>query len=346
MIKTKHLVILGIALAVLLAVNLMQKRGHKKATSQASHEELVASDIVPADLGRITIGHGDDAETVVLSNTPVGWTVDTAWHAIADQSRIETLVRNVSGLDGEFRSDNADVLDDYGLIGEQVVTIRGYDPAGDEVMAIDLGRKTGQGQGNFVRQPANDKAYLTQTNVMAQLGIYSDDSAPTSRYFLKLQAVKEDRLDVDQMTITGDEGALNFVKVFAIEEPDSLGTNPVLDRNTWEWQLAGPDQTALMKTKVDAVLNSMVAVRATDLVDPKADLATYGLFEPRRSASFTLQDGRIINLIFGDKREAVDGAPAGTFMRMSGEATIWVVTDYAVNNIFKSLADLKQESDS
>jgi len=120
----------------------------------------------------------------------------------------------------------------------------------------------------------------------------------------------------------------------------------VLDRNTWEWQLAGPDQTALMKTKVDAVLNSMVAVRATDLVDPKADLATYGLFEPRRSASFTLQDGRIINLIFGDKREAVDGAPAGTFMQMSGEATIWVVTDYAVNNIFKSLADLKQESDS
>ncbi|MFT5233642.1 MAG: hypothetical protein ACI9UQ_001676, partial [Candidatus Krumholzibacteriia bacterium] len=174
MIKTRNLVILGIALVVLLAINLMQKSGHNKATSQASNEELVASGMVPADLSRITIGFGPDLETVVLNNTPVGWSVDTAWQGAADQSRIETLVRNLSGLMGEFRSDSADVLADYGLTGDAVVTVRAFDPAGVEVAAIDLGRKSGQGQGNFTRQTNSNKVYLTQTNMMAQLGIYSD----------------------------------------------------------------------------------------------------------------------------------------------------------------------------
>jgi len=344
MIKTKKLVILGIALAILLAVNLMQKRGHTKATSQAARVELVQSDIVPGDLSRITVGFGAETELIVLSNTPVGWTVDTAWHAAANLSRVETLVRNWSGVQGEYRSDNADVLADYGLVGESVLSLRAYNPAGDEVMALDLGRKIDQGQGNFVRQPDNNKVYLTQTNLMAQLGIYSADKAPQGRYFLKLQAMSEDRLQVDQMTITDADGERTFVKIFATEEPDSAGAVPEIDRSTFEWQLASSPATVLVKTKVDAVLNSLVAVRATDLVDPKVPLTDYGLDVAERSASLTLQDGRTIVLHFGDEREAVDEAPAGTFMQLEGEPTVWIVTDYAVKNIFKSLADLEPGS--
>ena len=42
MMKTKNLVLLGIVLAVLLGINLMQKSGHKKATSQSSVAEIIA----------------------------------------------------------------------------------------------------------------------------------------------------------------------------------------------------------------------------------------------------------------------------------------------------------------
>lgn len=343
MIKTKNLVILGVALVVLLGINLMQRQGHQKATSQSASTDLLIADLVPADLSRITLGQGAQAEAVILSNTPTGWVVDTAWNAKANQQRIEALVRELTGLSGEFRSDSEEVLADYGLGEATAVHIRAYDPAGAVVMALDVGRKPERYPGNFVRQPDNNKVYVSQKNLLGQVGIYGEPDLPPNRYFLELQAVQEDRLEVDSMVIETREGTLELAKVFATEEPDSAGSAPNVDRNTWEWQLTGKSGTALAKSKVDAVLNSLVAIRANDLVDPAADPASYGLDQPQRRAVLRLQDGREISLDFGNDREAVDKAPAGTFMRIEGQDDFWVVTDYAVKNIFKSLDELKAE---
>ncbi len=349
MMKTKNLVLLGIALAVLLGINLMQKSGHKKATSQSSVAEIIADGFVPADLSRITIGYGAETEVVVLSNNPTGWTVDSAWFATANMARIETLVRNISGLTGEYRSDSAEVLADYGLGADGAVRVRAYNPAGDLVIALDVGHKPERYPGNFVRQPDSDKVYVSQKNLLAEVGMYDGPEMPKSRYFLELQALQEDRLEVDRMAITTDGERLEFVKDFAVEaatEGEAEGV-PVLDRNTWEWSLEGVAEggaeAGLAKTKVDAVLNSLVAVRATDLVDPKADLAGYGLAEPSRRAALQMQDGREIVMTFGHDREAVADAPAGTYMQLGGDDTVWVVTEYAIKNIFKGLDELKPE---
>ncbi len=343
MIKTKNLVILGVALAVLLGINLMQRSGHKKATNRSAATELVVAGLVPADLSRIVLGQGSQAEAVSLSNTPTGWMVDTAWNAKANQERIETLVRDLTGLNGEFRSDSAEVLADYGLGDSTAVLVRAYDPAGAVVMALNVGRKPERYPGNFVRQPDNNKVYVSQKNLLAQLGIYGEPELPQSRYFLELQAMQEDRLEVDSMEIGAGEGTLKLAKVFATNEPDSAGAAPTIDRNTWEWQLTGKSGTTLAKSKVDAVLNSLVAIRANDLVDPTVDAADYGLDQPGRRAILHMRDGREISLDFGSDREAVDKTPAGTFMRIDGQENVWVVTDYAVKNIFKGLDDLKAE---
>ncbi len=345
MMNTKNLVIIGIILVVLLGVNLMQKSGHKKATSQSSVAQIIEEGFVPADLSRITLGYGTEAEAVVLSNNPTGWTVDTAWHAQANLARIETLVRNVSGLLGEYRSDSAEVLGDYGLGADGAVQIRAYNPAGELAFALDVGHKPERYPGNFVRLPDNNKVYVSQKNLLAEVGIYDGPELPKSRYFLELQALQEDRLEVDRMAITNGDERLEFVKDFAEEAPaeGAEDSAPVLDRNTWEWSLTGASDASLAKTKVDAVLNSLVAVRATDLVDPKADLAGYGLAEPTRRAALQLQDGREIVMTFGNDREAVEDAPAGTYMQLGGDDTVWVVTEYAMKNIFKALDELKPE---
>ncbi len=345
MIKTKNLVILGVALAVLLGINLMQKNRHTKATNQSSVAVLVTAGLVPDDLSRITLGLGTETEAVVLSNTPTGWTVDTAWQADASQERVDTLVRNLTGLTGEFRSDSAEVLADYGLADTSAVHIRAYNPAGEVVMALDVGNKPERYPGNFVRRPDDNEVYVSQKNILAQLGLYGGPELPQNRYFLELQAMKEDRLEVDAITVTDAGHSLKLVKEFATNEPDSSGAAPTVDRNTWEWRLDGKPGTALAKSKVDAVLNSMVAVRATDLVDPAADLAGYGLADPGRRAELHLQDGRTIVMVFGDTREAEGKAPAGTFMQVEGSDTVWVVTDYAVKNIFKPLDELKADQD-
>ncbi len=345
MVKTKNLVILGVVLVVWLGTSLFQKNAHRKATSQPAEAVLVPDGFVPADLSRITLGQGGLNEAVVLTNTPTGWMVDTAWNARASLDRIESLVRNVTGLTGEFRSDSGEVLGDYGLGDNDALLIRAYNPAGDLVIALDVGGKPERHPGNFVRQPDNNKVYVTQKNLLGQVGIYGEPEAPGNRYFLELQALQEDRLEVDRMVVDNGDQRLEFRKVLA-QDPVVEGAEDApatFDRNTWEWRLAGEQGAALAKTKVDAVLNSLVAIRATDLVDPQVDLTEYGLDQAGRQAKLFMQDGRVLQLNFGRDREAADGAPAGTYMQMDGESTVWVVTEYAVNNIFKDLAELLAE---
>ena len=60
MIKTKNLVILGIVLVVLLGVNLLQKSGHRKATSRSSVVELLPAGVTAEQVARITLGQGGE----------------------------------------------------------------------------------------------------------------------------------------------------------------------------------------------------------------------------------------------------------------------------------------------
>jgi len=342
MIKSKILVVLGVALAVLLAINLVQRSGHKKATSQSATAVIIPGPIVADDLSRISLGFGDNAETVVLNHQPTGWVIDTAWGAAVDQTRVDALVRNLQGLTGEYRSDNAAVLSDYGLADDNAVHINATNTAGETVIGLKVGRKPERYPGNFVRLSGENSVYVCQKNILGQLGIYGEPEAPKSRYFLDLQAVKEDRLAVDKIVLKGDQ-ELTLVKKFAVEEPDSAGAEPTIDRNTWEWELAGHAKAALAKTKVDAVLNSLVVIRAADIVDPDADLASYGLDSPARQASLYLQDGRVVTLNFGGEHTASAGSPAGTFMQVAGQKTVWVVTEYSIKNIFKTESELESE---
>ena len=348
MITTRNLSILAVVLIALFGISLLQKSGHEKSTSRSSVTELVATGLTADDLDRITIGYGSDSEAVVLVRTPAGWVVETAWNAAASQQRIDALVRNLTGLTGEFRSDSAEVLADYGLDGAGSVTVRATGTDGATAIALDVGRKPERYPGNFVRRPDDNRVFVSQKNVLSQLGIYGDPELPQSRFFLELQAVQEDRLAVDRIVVQGVDFAWDLAKEFAAaapvpDAPDSAAAAPGIDRNTWEWQATTGSGPALAKSKVDAVLNALVAIRATDLVDPGADAAVYGLANPGRRAELHLQDGSAIVLEFGDDRAAAEGVPAGTYMRRVGEPTVWVVTEYAMKNIFKPLAELQAE---
>jgi hypothetical protein len=347
MMKTKNLVILAVILVVLLGVNLAQRTAHRSETGRSSVVELLPAGITPDQLARITIGQGDQDEAVVLEKDPDGWKVVSAWNARANLQRVEGLVRNLQGLTGEFRSGSADVLPDYKL-DAQAVRVRCYDDAGAAVLALDVGGKPERFPGNFVREPDADDVYVSQKNILAQVGIYGDPEPPTSRYFLELQAVKVDRADVDRMVVSGDGFGWDLTKDFATvpppaDAPDSVQAEPQVDRATWEWRRTAGDGPALAKSKVDAVLNSLVSVRATDIADPAVDPATSGLDAPARRAELHLQDGTTVVLEFGADREAVADSPAGTYMRRDGDDTVWVLTEYAVKNIFKTLEELQAE---
>ena len=343
MLKTKNLVILAVILVLLAAVNFIQKSSHRKSTSGSAVAVVLAGDFQKDNLGRITLGFGPDQETVVMSSTPAGWQVDTAFNAAASGERIDTLLRNLSNLSGEFRSDKASVLDQYGLDEAGSVKIRAYDKSGAEVLALDVGKTPERFPGHFVSVPGSDAVYLSEKGVLGNLGIYGPPAAPTGKYFLDLQAVKEDRLAVDRILLEDGKATVDLVKEFAVEpvpEGAPEGTEPGVDRMTWEWKLGGGKEAALAKTKVDAILSALVSVRAADVADPAAPVNDYGLDAPLRKATLFLQDGSQRVLEFGNSRPAEGAQTAGTFMQVQGNPAVWVVTDYTTKNIFKKVEDL------
>lgn len=363
MLKTKNLVILAVILVVLAGVSYLQKSSHRKSTSGSAVETVLAGEFTKESLGRITLGFGPDAEQVVLTSTPAGWQVDTAYHAAASNQRIDSLLRGLSNLAGEYRSDRAEVLGQYGLDEAASVKIRAFDQAGQPVLALDVGKTPDRMPGHFVRVPGSDRVFLSQKGVLGNLGIYGPPAAPESKYFLELQAVKEDRLDIERIVLEDGDGKLDLVKEFALEQaaPEAEGAagaagadgadgaagatgaaaEPKVDRLTWEWLLNLDGETVLAKTKVDGVLGAVVSIRASDVADPTVPAADYGLEPPVRTATLHRQDGSQLVLEFGSSRPAEGEQAAGTYMRVTGEPEVWLVTDYTTRNIFKKLDDLK-----
>jgi len=344
-IKNRTLLILAGVLVVLLAINVIQRTSHRKRTSRSSTEVLIPGPLAADDLSRITLGHGGEADLVVLSRGPEGWLVETAYDAPANQARIDALLRNLDGLAGEFRAEKASVLADFQLDDASAVTIRGFGPGGEAAFALDVGARPERASGNFVRVPGSDRVYLSQVNVLSSLGLYSGPDAPKSTHFVDLQCVKEDRRAVDRIVLDDGGAVLEMVKEFAVVEPapdDTTGAGPETDRDTWEWNLVRPEAKPLAKTKADGVLGALVSVRAVDVDDPDAVPADYGLDQPARTATMVLEDGTEKVLEFGAERPAEDGQ-AGVWMRVRGDRAVWVVTDYTVKNIFKTAADLLPE---
>jgi len=345
MINNRTLIILAVVVLALGAVSFWQKSAHQSRTSRSSASVLIDREIKGDDLDRITLGQGETEVVLDLVKTPEGWTLATSWDAPVSQDRIDGLLRTLSNLAGEYRSDDAGVLADYGLDDSTAVHIRGYQ-GGSQVFGLEAGN-TSQGQpGNFVRLPDRNAVYLSRESVLSQLGIYGEVAAPKARHFLDLQAVKEDRNAVDRIVLRDGDQVIEMAKEFAPNPPaegDTTGADPGVDRLTWEWKLVKPGTEMLAKTKADGVLGSLVNIRAADVDDPGGDLAAYGLDSPARSATLVLEDGTEMVLEFGAERPADGDKQAGTWMRIRGQDRIWVVTSYTTKNIFKSLEDLRPD---
>ena len=350
MIKNRNILILAGVLLVLLGISLVQKAGHEKSTGRSSTVKVVEVTVTADQLDRVTLGFGEDEEAVVLLSTTTGWVVASAWDAPVSKQRLDTLLRNVSGLSGEFRSDNESVLADYGLADEGSVKVRAYDKESNLALAVDIGRKPERFPGNFVKRPGSSAVYLSQISLLSHLGLFDGPAVPGNNHFIDLQAVREDRLAVDRITLDDGGQILELVKEFAEEKPvegqetvDGDDESAGLDRSTWEWKMTSPQPKALAKTKADGVLGSLTSIRALDVDDPADDFTAYGLAEPSRTATMVRQDGTEITLEFGGVREAWGDIQAGTWMKVRGKPTVWVVAEYTVNNIFKSVEDLLPE---
>ena len=338
MTRNRPLLILGLAVVALLAVSIVQRVLHRRAVTTPATTTVVAADFDPADINRVTVGAGDDSLAVVLERLGEGWVARTAWDHPADTRKLQELLAAVDSLQGEFRSDEAAILDDYGLGPQSApvkVTLFGKD--WQPVCALLLGERADDGSGVFVRAPSSHAVYLTRTEVRGKLGLWSPEAKPESRHFLDLSVFKTDAAGIRRIALHQGDKTLVMEKVLTAAGPGDGSAPPPQD---WEWTLTAPSRRALAKTKVDGVMNAMAAVQAADVADPGAAMEMYGLWKAERRVEVTLADGSTFELRVGDARPAADGVQEGRYCMTSRDRKIWVIREFKIDQIFKKLEDL------
>ena len=346
MLSKRSLYLLVVFVAALALISLLQRQSHQRTTSRASSETLIAGVYTADDLQRIVVGYGADDEALVLERQPDGWTVATAWAAPASGQRIDSLLRSLSGLNGEFRSDDRDVVPDYGFTDTTTVVITAEGNDHTRAFSIEVGKKAERSVGNFVKRPGENAVYLTGKSVLSDLGLYSGPGRPQAKHFIDLQAYRIDRNEVEAITLHDGDQTIVLRKDFPESAAASDTTDLALesDRSVYEWKLLQPYRKAAAKTKADAVQTALVSLRAVDVADPGVDRAVYGLAAPTRTAIVELQDTSTVTIAFGHERQRdSDDQPAGRYLVIGDDPTIWVVSEYVVANIFKSYEELLPE---
>ncbi len=347
MLKSRTLIVLGILLVALVAISLIQSVSHKRSTSRSHTSPVLTGAFAASDLQKIQIGIGTEPAEIVLENLPDGWVVRTAYSHKANQSRVDNLLQNLSDLQGEFRSDAEEVLPDYGFTDSTTVTITGYAAdGGDPVFQLEVGKKPERSVGSFIKVPGSSAVYLTSKSILGSLGMYGETDRPKNKHFYDLEVHRCDRLEVDAITLYDGDSVVALQKEFAEPEPaenDTTGAVPEVDRNVYEWKITQPQVKTALKTRGDGVLGALATIRAVDIADPEVDLATYDLAKPAKRATIRLQDGTERTFLFGAKREGADDVQAGYYVQVAGDSTVWVVSEYLLNNIFKSYKELLPE---
>ena len=339
--KPRTLIVMAVAVAALLAVSLFQNTSHRRAVTSSDTSSLFDVSFEGEQINRIVVARGEDDSTrVVLERLPDRWVARSAWSHPADQRKIDELLETLEGLRGEFRSDEASVLADYGLgpdASPVVVTLFGAE--WQELMSLELGNTPPGATGVFVREPGNNVVYLCRTNVLGKLGMWQGPATPQNHTFLDLKVHECAREDIETIRLhTLDQPTLSMAKVYA--EPDSTGT---VDKSSWEWVLTEPERRPLAKSKVDAIMSALTNVQAADVADPKGSWEDYGLWKADRRVEIALADGTEFELRFGASRPAADGKPDGVYVMTSDDTTVWVVKGFKTDAIFTDLATLLPE---
>lgn len=346
--NARTLLILAVLVLALFAVRVYQDRSHELKTSTSDTIAVLDAAFTNTDVNRIVIGFGADSTAIDLERLPESWVARSAYDHTVDEARVNSLLNELNGLRGEFRSDTGDVLADYGLgLDNNKIRVTLYGTEWENIFDLDIGEKSEGGTGNFIKRPGQDAVFLTRSNLLGQMGLYSGPELPHPRHFLELEVFKCDREAIASISIHDGESSLGMEKIYsapeAIVADDGTTTQGEIDYSIWEWALVEPEPQPLAKTKVDAIANALASVRAKDVDDPMVNLDTYGLWRAERRISVVMRDGSEVELRFGSQIQSGDESPTGQWLMTSQDRTIWILDTWKADQLFKTLEDLKPD---
>ena len=334
--NARALTILGGVLVVMILLYTVTSRSRSDLDESGGFVDLVEGTLSTDEVFSVRVEHGEDGFRMVKRGSD--WVLTSHHDAPANVNKLRTLLGNLETTDAEIRSEKADVLGDYQLRDDQALHLRIDDEAGDPLVDLYVGERSGNG--GFVRRAGSDEALRAGHNFLSDFGVWGEEiAAPAHTTWMDLQAFKAERDSVQSIELVGAGGRLALAKEFEPVAADTTGAVPAVPA-AFEWRLTAPENFLAKKTVADGILGSVVSMRARDVVGAAdADsLAAWGLDDGADRVSVTLGSGLTRTVRFG-----AEFGDDTVYFRVDGEPLVWAMPSYLKDNIFKDVDALRPE---
>ena len=350
--KEKNLIILCVVFAVLMSLVFVKKSMNKSVPTVEEVtniiEPLLSGDTVSKIVVRI--GNGISEEEDKPKNVSVlkendSWIVETQYGVYANESVITKVLEGFDLLEGELRSDNKEVLADYGIDDASGVHVEFYRPNAEKIHVL-VGTKQAGYQNNFVRFGDKNAVYAVAVNLLASLSVrdQEDDKKIDANRWVDKKIARIDSEDVV---------AFKVVETQAGQELTVVDLKRELVDGKKKWKSNIPYSFGMSASKIKNVFSVFNNTHSREIIAPD----TEGVFDGSKwVGSFTLTDGGKIKIIRGNKDDTGDNyyvkregatyhylVPASTFnSRMDQQGNIFAGNVLGINE--KSLESVEINS--
>ncbi len=312
----KSLIILCVIFTLLIGL-VFVKKGMKLSVPTTEEVSAIVTAPVSSDsISEITLRLGDGMEegedssqNVRLRKVSDQWVVESQYGVRANDRVITSALEKLDRLEGEMRSDKAELLGDYGISGDKALHILLEHDGG--VVHLVVGMEKAGFQNNFVRFGEKNAVYVVNENLLTAFGVRGDEGEE----YLDVGKWSDKRITnlvVDNLIGVAITQTANGVDEMVID----VRKNMVNDKK--QWQSVQPYSFGLSASKIKKIAENFNSTYAREIIAPDQGEA----FEaPGWTGTFTFEGGDQVKLVRGAK----DAEEKNYYLKVEGAAYYYLV---------------------
>jgi hypothetical protein len=342
----KRLLPLAALLIIVVIAGVLLKRQPPptRLADETGFEPLVPQTLRAESIRGADLHLGAQPENIVrLRRQGEAWIAASYYNAPVHTEKITSFLRTVSTLEGELRTDQAELLPDFRLDEAQALHLRLYTDNLD-TPAVHLLAGKGSGRHGFMRHADSTRVYSVNLNLQTEAGVAGSPESQqlTAKPWLNLHIQEVPKEQVVAVALHTPERSLHFARQPAAPAAStSQETTPPAASVQRHWELTTPQVAYPAKSDgLDGLVNTLRTLRADDIADP-ANLAAYGLEQASHRAILTVQsegtEPRDVPLLVGD---AVPEQAGQRYSRLGAEGPVYILPAWVFRRLFPPAKEL------
>jgi hypothetical protein len=183
----KLLILLGVLSALGALSVLKQVRGPAEPAAELVESTQVGASFDVPSARRVDIHRLESERLAFVKDGSGGWSLASHFGTRVRKEPFESLLRDVSALRGELRAESADLFGDFSITEEKAIQIEVFGADDRKLAHVLLSARRPRGTQNFVRLAGSDRVFVTDTDLLASLSLFSDTDTLSHRAFADLR---------------------------------------------------------------------------------------------------------------------------------------------------------------